>query len=158
MKMYKGFRFDDKNNIVYDEGGEIFKGNYNQCIHFINFMGKGNVQIPYRVDLDDIKHRDPAYENKVAAVLRTMPVYAAWSKRCEYLGDVYEPLETYAREQHPDEYAKACEQVPYTHEDAKRHLDAKFDAEMTRKGLEGIRVLSEQDKADNELWASFTNW
>lgn len=141
MKRYKGYLFDEANGIVYEADGKevAFKhGNYNRCIHFINTFGRGSNSIPYKVDLNKIKHFDPAYLCKVAEALKDTPVYVAWIERCEYLGDVYEPLETFAREQYPDEYEKACDQIPYSYEDAKQYLDAEFDMALTKEGKQAL--------------------
>lgn len=141
MKRYKGYIFDVVNHTVYEADGikVAFKhGNYNRCIHFINTFGEGKVQLPYKVDLEQLKHHDPAYLRKVAEALKDTPVYKAWIERCEYLGDVYEPLETFAREQYPDEYAKACDQIPYSYEDAKKYLDAEFDMALTKEGKQAL--------------------
>jgi len=156
MKRYKGYLFDEANGIVYEADGKevAFKhSNYNRCIHFINTFGEGKCHVQYKVDLERLKHHDPAYLRKVAELLKDMPVvYKAWIERCEYLGDVYEPLEAFARERYPDEYAKACDQIPYTYEDAKQYLDTTFDKALTEEGKQALiesamKARIEEEKA-----------
>lgn len=154
MKRYKGYLFDETNGIVYEADGKevAFKhSNYNRCIHFINTFGEGKVQLPYKVDLERVMHHDPAYLRKVAeAIEKDMPVvYKAWIERCEYLGDVYEPLETFCKERYPEEYAKACDQIPYTYEDAKQYLDTTFDKALTEEGKQALieSAMGAEEKA-----------
>ena len=159
MKRYKGYLFDEANGIVYEADGKevAFKhSNYNRCIHFINTFGEGKVQLPYKVDLEQVRHHDPAYLRKVAELLKDTPVHKAWIERCEYLGDAYEPLEAFARERYPEEYAKACASIPYTYEDAKLYLDAEFDRALKKEGKQALimsamgaeeKALIEEEKA-----------
>lgn len=154
MKRYKGYLFDEANGIVYEADGKevAFKhSNYNRCIHFINTFGEGKTKLPYKVDLEQLMHHDPAYLRKVAELLKKdMPVvYKAWIERCDYLGDVYEPLEAFARERYPDEYAKACASIPYTYEDAKQYLDTEFDKSLTDEGKQALimSAMGAEEKA-----------
>ena len=83
--------------------------------------------------------------DKVAEILKTNSVvYKAWLDHCEYIGDVVESLDDFARANYPDDYKKASDDVPYTYANAKQRLDKNIEAKYMQKGKEGIHVKTAQ--------------